>query len=141
MKKLLTVLGILFPLAAGAFLALWLHAEHYKTDIVDLASASAQEAHERFSDYQSGGNEGDYWGGVAAFHAYRQSFTLLAGGDESGMRQQCGRLYGSMLFSPEKVQKSIGGCAEIMRLLSENLGSDKAYSLMAQLQNEFDHGE
>ncbi len=45
-----------------------------------------------------------------------------------------------MLFSPEKVQKSIGDCAEIMRLLSENLGSDKAYSLMTQLQNKLDHG-
>lgn len=71
MKRLPLILLSLTTLAAMVFCLLWQGALRDHTDIVSLARSGAAETCTRFSDYQSHGDDGDYWGGVAAFHTFR----------------------------------------------------------------------
>ena len=77
MKRLPLVLLSLTTLAAVVFCLLWQGARRDHSDLVTLARSGAAETCTRFSDYQVHGDDGDYWGGVAAFHTFRQACALL----------------------------------------------------------------
>lgn len=94
MKRLPLILLSLTTLAAMVFCLLWQGALRDHTDIVSLARSGAAETCTRFSDYQSHGDDGDYWGGVAAFHTFRQACALLP---EQGSDAVCGAVYGQLL--------------------------------------------
>lgn len=64
------ILVIVLALAAVAMGVLWQRALRDDSDMAALAQAAAGEAYIRFSDYQARGDDGDYWGGVAAFHTF-----------------------------------------------------------------------
>lgn len=72
MKRLPLVLLSLTTLAAVVFCLLWQGALRDHSDLVTLARSGAAETCTRFSDYQSHGDDGDYWGGVAAFRTFRR---------------------------------------------------------------------
>ena len=67
MKRLPLVLLSLTTLAAVVFCLLWQGARRDHSDLVTLARSGAAETCTRFSDDQVHGDDGDYWGGVAAF--------------------------------------------------------------------------
>lgn len=94
MKRLPLILLSLTTLAAVVFCLLWQGALRDHTDIVSLARSGAAETCTRFSDYQSHGDDGDYWGGVAAFHTFRQACALLP---EQGSDAVCSAVYGQLL--------------------------------------------
>ena len=73
MKRLPLILLSLTTLAAVVFCLLWQGARRDHSDLVTLARSGAAETCTRFSDYQVHGDDGDYWGGVAAFHTFRQA--------------------------------------------------------------------
>lgn len=72
MKRRPFVLLSLTTLATMVFCLLWQGARRDHSDLVTLARSGAAETCTRFSDDQSHGDDGDYWGGVAAFHTFRQ---------------------------------------------------------------------
>ena len=100
MKRLPLVLLSLTTLAAVVFCLLWQGARRDHSDLVTLARSGAAETCTRFSDYQVHGDDGDYWGGVAAFHTFRQACALLPeqGSDD---RAVCSAVYGQLLLHPE----------------------------------------
>ena len=77
MKRLPLVLLSLTTLAAVVFCLLWQGARRDHSDLVTLARSGAAETCTRFSDDQAHGDDGDYWGGVAAFRTFQQACALL----------------------------------------------------------------
>lgn len=78
MKRRLPLLLMLAAMAAAVvFCVLWRQAAAARSQLTDLARSGTAEAVRRFSDYQSRGGDGDYWGGVAAFHTFQQASPLL----------------------------------------------------------------
>lgn len=79
-KRISVILIVVLAAAAVTFGVLWQSALRDHSDIKALAQAGANEACSRFSDFQKRGDDGDYWGGVAAFHTFQQAHILLTGG-------------------------------------------------------------
>ena len=77
MKRLPLVLLPLTTLATVVFCLLWQGARRDHSDLVTLARSGAAETCTRFSDNQSHGDDGDDWGGVAAFRTFQQACALL----------------------------------------------------------------
>ena len=77
MKRLPLILLSLTTLTAVVFCLLWQGARRDHSDLVTLARSGAAETCTRFSDYQAHGDDGDYWGGVAAFRTFQQACALL----------------------------------------------------------------
>ena len=77
MKRLPLVLLSLTTLATVVFCLLWQGARRDHSDLVTLARSGAAETCTRFSDNQSHGDDGDDWGGVAAFRTFLQACALL----------------------------------------------------------------
>lgn len=97
-KRLPLILLSLTTLAAVVFCLLWQGALRDHADIVSLARSGAAETCTRFSDDQSHGDDGDYWGGVAAFRTLQQACALLP---EQGSDAVCSAVYGQLLLRPE----------------------------------------
>ena len=76
MKRLPLVLLSLTTLATMGFCLLWQGARRDHSDLVTLARSGAAETCTRFSDDQVHGDDGDYWGGVAAFRTFQQACAL-----------------------------------------------------------------
>lgn len=71
MKKRISLICLLAAvLAAVVFCALWQSAAQDRSALRALAQSGAAEAYALFSDFQEKGYDSDYWGGVAAFHAF-----------------------------------------------------------------------
>lgn len=94
MKRLPLILLSLTTLAAMVLCLLWQGARRDHSDLVTLVRSGAAETCTRFSDYQSHGDDGDYWGGVAAFRTFRQACALLP---EQGSDAVCSTVYGQLL--------------------------------------------
>lgn len=95
MKRLPLVLLSLTTLAAVVFCLLWQGARRDHSDLVTLACSGAAETCTRFSDDQAHGDDGDDWGGVAAFRTFRQVCALLP---EQGSDTVCSAVYGQLLL-------------------------------------------
>ena len=115
MKRLPLVLLSLTTLAAVVFCLLWQGARRDHSDLVTLARSGAAETCTRFSDYQVHGDDGDYWGGVAAFHTFRQACALLPeqGSDD---RAVCSAVYGQLLLHPEPLAQDPTDASARLRL-------------------------
>lgn len=96
MKRRPFVLLSLTTLATVVFCLLWQGALRDHADIVSLARSGAAETCTRFSDDQSHGDDGDDWGGVAAFRTFQQACALLP---EQGSDAVCSAVYGQLLHS------------------------------------------
>lgn len=79
-KRISVILIVVLAAAAVTFGVLWQSALRDHSDIKALVQAGANEACSRFSDFQKRGDDGDYWGGVAAFHTFQQAHILLTEG-------------------------------------------------------------
>ena len=71
------------------------------------------------SDYQVHGDDGDYWGGVAAFHTFRQACALLPeqGSDD---RAVCSAVYGQLLLHPEGAKAHLPEIIAVMEPLAQD---------------------
>lgn len=117
MKRLPLILLSLTTLAAVVFCLLWQGARRDHSDLVTLARSGAAETCTRFSDYQSHGNDGDYWGGVAAFHTFRQACALLP---EQGSDAVCSAVYGQLLLNPDRAKAHLPGLIAVMEPLAQD---------------------
>lgn len=87
MKKRISLICLLAAvLAAVVFCALWQSAAQDRSALRALAQSGAAEAYALFSDFQEKGYDSDYWGGVAAFHAFQQAYTSLTDGTDKAAR-------------------------------------------------------
>ena len=94
MKRRPLVLLSLTTLATMVFCLLWQGARRDHSDLVTLARSGAAETCTRFSDYQAHEDDGDDWGGVAAFRTFQQACALLP---EQGSDAVCSAVYGQRL--------------------------------------------
>ena len=117
MKRLPLILLTLTTLAAVVFCLLWQGALRDHADIVSLARSGAAETCTRFSDYQSHGDDGDYWGGVAAFHTFRQACALLP---EQGSDAVCSAVYGQLLLYPDRAKAHLPELIAVMEPLAQD---------------------
>lgn len=119
MKRLPLVLLSLTTLAAVVFCLLWQGARRDHSDLVTLARSGAAETCTRFSDDQVHGDDGDYWGGVAAFHTFRQACALLPGqgGDD---RAVCSAIYGQLLLNPDRAKAHLPEIIAVMEPLAQD---------------------
>lgn len=101
MKRRPLVLLSLTTLATMVFCLLRQGARRDHSDLVTLARSGAAETCTRFSDDQVHGDDGDYWGGVAAFHTFRQACALLP---EQGSDAVCSAVYGRLLLYPDRAK-------------------------------------
>lgn len=107
MKRRLPLLLMLAAMAAAVvFCVLWRQAAADRSQLTDLARSGAAEAVRRFSDYQSRGDDRDYWSGVAAFHTFQQASALLPE-DGAEDRAICSAVYGSLLLSPDRAKEHL----------------------------------
>jgi hypothetical protein len=116
MKRLPLILLTLTTLAAVVFCLLWQGARLDHSDLVTLARSGAAETCTRFSDDQSHGNDGDYWGGVAAFHTLRQACALLP---EQGSDAVCSAVYGQLLH-PDGAKAHLPEITAVMEPLAQD---------------------
>ena len=101
-KRISVILIVVLAAAAVTFGVLWQSALRDHSDIKALAQAGANEVCSRFSDFQKRGDDGDYWGGVAAFHTFQQAHILLTEGTpQAADRVFCSEVYGALLLKPE----------------------------------------
>lgn len=117
MKRLPLILLSLTTLAAVVFCLLWQGALRDHADIVSLARSGAAETCTRFSDDQSHGDDGDYWGGVAAFHTFRQACALLP---EQGSDAVCSAVYGQLLLYPDRAKAHLPELIAVMEPLAQD---------------------
>lgn len=117
MKRLPLVLLPLTTLAAVVFCLLWQGARRDHSDLVTLARSGAVETCTRFSDDQSHGDDGDYWGGVAAFHTFRQACALLP---ERGSDAVCSAVYGQLLLNPDRAKAHLPELIAVMEPLAQD---------------------
>ena len=139
-KRIPVLLALACALLAMLFLGLWLHARQDASRPETLALAGAQEAAARFADFVAHGADGDYWGGVAAFHVFQQASALLPEqpGDAAN-RTLCSELYGALLLAPAQAKPHASELAEILTCLSENVRDRAAYERLAVLRNALLH--
>ena len=98
-KRISVILIVVLAAAAVTFGVLWQSALRDHSDIKALVQAGANEACSRFSDFQKRGDDGDYWGGVAAFHTFQQAHILLTEGtSQAADRVFCSEVYGALLL-------------------------------------------
>lgn len=117
MKRLPFVLLSLTTLAAMVFCLLWQGARRDHSDLVTLARSGAAETCTRFSDYQSHGDDGDYWGGVAAFRTFQQACALLP---EQGSDAVCSAVYGQLLLNPDRAKAHLPEIIAVMEPLAQD---------------------
>lgn len=118
-KRLPLILLSLTTLAAVVFCLLWQGALRDHADIVSLARSGAAETCTRFSDDQVHGDDGDYWGGVAAFRTFQQACALLPeqGSDD---RAVCSAVYGQLLLHPEGAKAHLPELIAVMEPLAQD---------------------
>ena len=116
-KRLPFVLLSLTTLAAVVLCLLWQGARRDHSDLVTLARSGAAETCTRFSDYQVHGDDGDYWGGVAAFHTFRQACALLP---EQGSDAVCSAVYGQLLLNPDRAKAHLPELIAVMEPLAQD---------------------
>lgn len=117
MKRRPFVLLSLTTLATMVFCLLWQGALRDHADIVSLARSGAAETCTRFSDDQVHGDDGDYWGGVAAFHTFRQACALLP---EQGSDAVCSAVYGQLLLYPDRAKAHLPELIAVMEPLAQD---------------------
>ena len=119
MKRLPLILLTLTTLAAVVFCLLWQGARRDHSDLVTLARSGAAETCTRFSDYQSHGDDGDYGGGVAAFHTFRRACALVPeqGSDD---RAVCSAVYGQLLLNPDRAKAHLPEIIAVMEPLAQD---------------------
>lgn len=119
MKRLPLILLTLTTLATVVFCLLWQGARRDHSDLVTLARSGAAETCTRFSDYQSHGDDGDYWGGVAAFRTFQQACALLPeqGSDD---RAVCSAVYGQLLLYPDRAKAHLPELIAVMEPLAQD---------------------
>ena len=119
MKRLPLILLTLTTLATVVFCLLWQGALRDHADIVSLARSGAAETCTRFSDDQSHGDDGDYWGGVAAFRTFQQARALLPeqGSDD---RAVCSAVYGQLLLHPDGAKAHLPELIAVMEPLAQD---------------------
>lgn len=117
MKRRPLVLLSLTTLATMVFCLLWQGALRDHADIVSLARSGAAETCTRFSDDQVHGDDGDYWGGVAAFHTFRQACALLP---EQGSDAVCSAVYGQLLPYPDRAKAHLPELIAVMEPLAQD---------------------
>mgnify|MGYP007059355787 CR=1 FL=1 len=74
-RRFWPILSLVLALACGALLFLW-QGERAAPDVDDLWLRSMNGAYQRFS-YYLGGNESEYWYGVAELHTMADCATAL----------------------------------------------------------------
>ena len=135
MKKTVSfAIMIVLLLATIVFCVLWQKASNDHTELETLARSGASEAYTRFSDFETMGNESDYWGGVAAFRVFQEAYVALTEGNDAN-RVFCNEVYGSLLLSPERSKACISDVIEVMKMLSEDVMDENAYLRMSELRN------
>lgn len=135
-KNIFMILLIVLALAAVTFCVLWQDALHDKSDLEAFAQAAANEAYTYFLDFQEKGYNSDYWGGVAAFHAFQGAYRLLTEGTaQSENLVFCNEVYGSLLLSPEQAKAHISDVIAVMEILSENGRDENGFLRMSELRN------
>lgn len=98
--------------------------------------SGAAEAYTRFSDFQEKGYDSDYWGGVAAFHAFQQAYTSLTDGtDKAANRPLCSAVYGGLLITPERAREHLPEIVDAMRLLAADVTDENAFVHLAELSS------
>ena len=117
MKRLPFVLLPLTTLAAVVFCLLWQGARRDHSDLVTLARSGAEETCTRFSDDQSHGDDGDDWGGVAAFRTFQQACALLP---EQGSDAVCSAVYGQLLLYPDRAKAHLPELIAVMEPLAQD---------------------
>lgn len=117
MKRLPLVLLSLTTLATVVFCLLWQGALRDHADIVSLARSGAAETCTRFSDDQSHGDDGDDWGGVAAFRTFQQVCALLP---EQGSDAVCSAVYGQLLLNPDRAKAHLPELIAVMEPLAQD---------------------
>lgn len=117
-KRLPLILLTLTTLATMVFCLLWQGARRDHSDLVTLARSGAAETCTRFSDDQSHGDDGDDWGGVAAFRTFQQACALLPGqgGDD---RAVCSAVYGQLLH-PDGAKAHLPELIAVMEPLAQD---------------------
>ena len=101
-----------------------------------LAQSGAAEAYALFSDFQEKGYDSDYWGGVAAFHAFQQAYTSLTDGtDKAANRPLCSAVYGGLLITPERAREHLPEILDAMRLLAADVTDENAFVHLAELSS------
>ena len=117
MKRLPLILLSLTTLAAVVFCLLRQGARRDHADLVTLARSGAAETCTRFSDDQAHGDDGDYWGGVAAFRTFQQVCALLP---EQGSDAVCSAVYGQLLLYPDRAKAHLPELIAVMEPLAQD---------------------
>lgn len=140
MKRRPFVLLPLTTLAAVVFCLLWQGARRDHSDLVTLARSGAAETCTRFSDDQSHGDDGDYWGGVAAFHTFQQVCALLPeqGSDD---RAVCSAIYGQLLLNPDRAKAHLPELIAVMEPLAQDPTDASARLRLYELRDLLQEGE
>ena len=137
LKKRISLICLLAAvLAAVVFCALWQSAAQDRSALRALAQSGAAEAYALFSDFQEKGYDSDYWGGVAAFHAFQQAYTILTDGtDKAANRPLCSAVFGGLLITPERAREHLPEILDAMRLLAADVTDENAFVHLAELSS------
>lgn len=137
-KRLPFVLLPLTTLATMVFCLLRQGARRDHSDLVTLARSGAAETCTRFSDDQSHGDDGDYWGGVAAFRTFQQACALLP---EQGSDAVCSAIYGQLLLHPDGAKAHLPERIAVMEPLAQDPTDASARLRLYELRDLLQKGE
>lgn len=134
-KRISVILIVVRAAAAVTFGVLWQSARGI-IPILRRWYRQARTRHAAVFGLSEKGDDGDYWGGVAAFHTFQQAHILLTEGtSQAADRVFCSEVYGALLLKPELAKAHMAEVIEVMELLAQDVTDANAYVRMAKLGN------
>ena len=135
-KRIPYITSIVFLLIAVVFAGLWVRERSEKVQLMELlCENSVQQSYERFTAYEQGEADEDYWYGVAEYNSFMKAYILLCDGAQQSSRNELNRAYGSMVLNPENVQENMDQLLDALTMLSKDIYDPNAIMKL----NEFNH--
>lgn len=143
MKKLV----ILFACTTLLFAGLWLYESGDPIDtqrMEALCQEQAESAAEAFQNYQQfreiNQNEGEYWGAVSRFYAFKEMVLPLYGDAwKESIYPDADGVYSFMIFRPELIQAHLEEVVDALEIVGEDWSAPEARRALSQLSYDLQY--
>ena len=138
---------ILLACTTLLFAGLWLYesADPFDTQrMEELCQKEAESAAEAFQNYQQfreiNRNEGEYWGAVSRFYAFKEMVLTLYGNRwKDSIYPDADGIYDFMIFRPELVQEHLEEVVAALEIVGEDWTAPEARRALSQLSYDLQY--
>ena len=139
--------AILFACTTLLFAGLWFYesSDPFNTARMEaLCREQAESAAEAFQNYEKfreiNQNEGEYWGAVSRFYAFKELVLPLCGDRwKESIYPDADGVYDFMIFRPELVQEHLEAVVDALEIVGEDWTAPEARRTLSQLSYDLQY--